>query len=317
MILRRFEVLGVACLAIACGSDPSENSPFPPPEASASSTSSDVPSSAQPSPSSTTSPSTLPSNPPSSTAGPSSALPSTQPSATGPNDVTSGAPGEETSDDGASTFRDVTSDATEAADSSDVTSSGPDTTATSDQTGDETSDNTCPHSGNVTYRLNNSGAWPSDVVQRITAAMDEAVYYYNCHSDLSKSLTINYNPGVPTAEGNVDGVISFGNNTSYMIVATAMHEIGHTLGVGYAPWSELIQDGRWMGAAVNELMGNLPANERDSDMYSQRTYITCDNQHFWPYGLNQASEHQSEWSLVNHVRVVAAMNVDKASARGR
>jgi hypothetical protein len=147
--------------------------------------------------------------------------------------------------------------------------------------------------------------------------MDEAVHYYNCHSDLSKSLTINYRPGVPTAEGNVDGVISFGDNTSYMVVATAMHEIGHTLGVGYAPWSELIQDGRWMGAAVNELMSQLPANERDSDMYSQRTYITCDNQHFWPYGLNQASEHQSEWSLINHVRVVAAMNADKAAARGR
>lgn len=312
MIVRRFEVLGLACFAVACGGDPSESSPFPPTEASDTSTSPDVPTatSTQPNPSSTNVAPALPTNPPStvpsSTAGASDATSSTFDEAT------------HTSDDVASMHPDVTSGAaTETADSSDLASSEPDVTSSNDPTGEETSDNTCPHSGNVTYRLNDSDSWPADIVQRITAAMDEAVHYYNCYSDLSKALTINYRPGVPTAEGNVDGVISFGNNTSYMIVATAMHEIGHTLGVGYAPWSELIQDGRWMGAAVNELMSNLPANERDADTYSQRTYITCDNQHFWPYGLNQANEHQSEWSLINHVRVVAAMNVDKASARGR
>lgn len=145
--------------------------------------------------------------------------------------------------------------------------------------------------------------------------MDDAVYYYNCYSNLNKALTINYKPDVPTAEGNVDGWISFGNDRNYMQVATAMHEIGHTMGVGYAPWSELIRDGKWVGPNVVELMTNLPSNERDSDMYSQRTYITCDAQHFWPYGLNQASEHQSEWSLINHVRIVAAMNADKATVR--
>jgi hypothetical protein len=81
--------------------------------------------------------------------------------------------------------------------------------------------------------------------------------------------------------------------------------------VSYYPWTELIADGRWTGAAVKEIIENLPAEERDPDMESQRTYITCDTYHFWPYGLNYASEHKSEWSLINNVRIVAAMNVDK------
>ena len=173
----------------------------------------------------------------------------------------------------------------------------------------------CPHSGTVRYTFNGADGWPSDVVERLTAAMDEAVYYYNCYSDLSHELTVNYNESVPTAEANVDGWMSFGSNRGYMVVATAMHEIAHTMGVGYSPWSELLDNGRWTGSAVAQVMSTLPAEERDPDMYSQRDYITCDGQHFWPYGLNQASEHQSEWSLINHVRIVAAMRQDKDAYR--
>lgn len=169
----------------------------------------------------------------------------------------------------------------------------------------------CEFSGNISYRFNDPSGWPSDVVELLTSAMDEAMYYYNCYADLSKALTINYDPGVPTAQGNVDGWISFGSSRSYMVVATAMHEVAHTLGVGYSPWAELMDGGTWTGPAVVEFMTNLPAEQRDPDMYSQRTYITGDSQHFWPYGLNQASEHQSEWSLINHVRIVAAMQRDK------
>lgn len=169
----------------------------------------------------------------------------------------------------------------------------------------------CPFSGNITYRLNGSENWPADVVQLLAEAMDEALYYYNCYADLSHELTVNYNDSVQTAEANVDGWMSFGSNRDYMVTATAMHEVAHTMGVAYYPWNELIEDGRWVGPAVVEFITNLPAEQRDPDMYSQRDYITCDQQHFWPYGLNQASEHQSEWSLINHVRIVAAMQKDK------
>src|SRR5690606_27721303 len=141
-------------------------------------------------------------------------------------------------------------------------------------------------SGHVEYHLNQPETWPSDVVPLITAAMDAAMEQYNCYADLEKSITVNYKPSVPTAEANVDGVLSFGSNKSYMQVATAMHEVAHTLGVGYYPWAELMENGRWLGEHVDALMTSLPAEERDPDMYSQRTYITGDSQHFWPYGLN-------------------------------
>lgn len=169
----------------------------------------------------------------------------------------------------------------------------------------------CEFSGNLRYQFNQPETWPPRVVELLTSAMDDAMYYYNCYADFDKALTINYDPGVPTAQGNVDGWISFGSSESYMVVATAMHEVAHTLGVGYSPWAELMDDGIWTGPAVVEFMMNLPAEQRDPDMYSQRTYITGDSQHFWPYGLNQASEHQSEWSLINNVRIVAAMQLDK------
>jgi len=171
----------------------------------------------------------------------------------------------------------------------------------------------CPHAGTVSYELVDPGTWPAGMAERVTEVMDEAVWYYNCYSDLSHDLRVSYNGSVSTADGNPNGSIRFGPNPSYQVVPTAMHEIGHTLGVGYYPWAELLDAGRWVGPAVVELMTSLPPEQRDPDEYSQRDYITCDGQHFWPYGLNASSEHQSEWSLINHVRIVAAMNVDKAS----
>lgn len=188
-----------------------------------------------------------------------------------------------------------------------------------DSSGDDSSgsDDGCPGAGNVEYSFNDLGAWPVDAIEKITPALDEALYYYNCYSDLSHTLTINYKPGVQTAEANVDGWISFGTDRNYMVTATVMHEIGHTMGVGFYPWSELMNDGRWIGSHVVQLMADLPADERDDDETSLRDYITADGQHFWPYGLNYASEHKSEWSLINHVRIVAAMNRDKDEFRGR
>jgi hypothetical protein len=191
------------------------------------------------------------------------------------------------------------------------TTGGGGTSSSGGQSGGGGTTGGCPHSGNVTYQLNGPESWPQDARELITSAMDEAVQYYNCYSDLEKQITVNYNEGVPTAEANVDGWLSFGSGRNYMVTATAMHEVGHTLGVGFSPWTELTQDGRWVGPAVDELMSNLPVEERDQDEYSLRDYITTDSQHFWPYGLNQAAEHQSEWSLINHVRIVAAMNEDK------
>ncbi len=175
--------------------------------------------------------------------------------------------------------------------------------------GDGSSGDECPGAGNVTYVLNGAESWPSDVTERLSAAMEEAVWYYNCYSNLSHALTVNYRESVPTAEANVDGWMSFGSNRAYQVLATVMHEIGHTMGVGYYPWTELTDaDRHWTGAAVLELMASLPEDEKDP---GEPDFITADAMHFWPYGLNYASEHVSDWSLINHVRIVAAMNADK------
>ncbi len=173
-------------------------------------------------------------------------------------------------------------------------------------------DDECPCSGTIEYVLNDSESWPADVFARLSEAMEEAVWYYNCYANLSHSLTVNYTTdgsAVPTAQANVDGWMTFGPDPAYQVLATVMHEMGHTMGVAYYPWTELTDANRhWTGAAVNALMASLPEDEKDP---GEPDFITADSMHFWPYGLNYASEYKSEWSLINHVRIVAAMNVDK------
>jgi hypothetical protein len=181
----------------------------------------------------------------------------------------------------------------------------------------------CEFQGTVSYRLNGAEQWPADAAKKITEAMDGALFYYNCYSALTHKLVINYRDGVKTAEGNVDGQITFGSDRAYMTLRAALHEVGHTMGVGYSPWinevgekkSSADSSGRWVGKAVVALMMSLPADQRDKGDEAQRNYITLDGQHFWPYGLNYESEYKSEWSLINHVRVVAAMAADKAEYR--
>jgi hypothetical protein len=164
----------------------------------------------------------------------------------------------------------------------------------------------CPSSGDITYILNQSES-PSDdeldAYEHLTAAMDEAVWYYNCYTDLEKQLWVNYNPAVPTAEANTDGWMSFGSNRAYMVVATAMHEIAHTLGIGYYPFGEMTDsDGIWAGANANAVLASIP-NPRDTQLHA-------DAMHFWPYGLNYASEHENEDDLINHCLLVAAIRQD-------
>lgn len=173
----------------------------------------------------------------------------------------------------------------------------------------------CPYSGAIAYTLNNPDSWPAEARTRIDEAMSEAVWYYNCYADLSHNITVNYNTGVPTAEANVDGWMTFGGNAYYQHVITAMHEIGHTMGVGYYPWTELTDGNRrWIGEEVKKFVESIPEDQRAN---GAGNYITADSTHFWPYGLNQRTEAEDnrgnihEWSLINHVRIVAAMQVDK------
>ncbi|WP_030040691.1 hypothetical protein [Streptomyces resistomycificus] len=131
----------------------------------------------------------------------------------------------------------------------------------------------------------------------ITAAMNAAVSRYNNLSDLGKSITVRYDPGVPTADGSINGTIRFGNR-SYMNERTALHEIAHTIGVGTSSgWSSLGSGGTWRGAQATALVKRFDGSGAT---------LSTGGGHFWPYGLNYDNEF-SNTAADRHVQIVAAM----------
>ncbi|MBN2528157.1 MAG: hypothetical protein JXR76_17325, partial [Deltaproteobacteria bacterium] len=90
-----------------------------------------------------------------------------------------------------------------------------------DNTDTESENDGCIADGSFTYTLQrapNPSAQQEEMYQKITEAMDEAIRFYNCYTDLSKTITVEYNSkDVPTADGNVNGNIRFGQ-PGYMIV---------------------------------------------------------------------------------------------------
>ncbi len=160
--------------------------------------------------------------------------------------------------------------------------------------------------GNVTYTLNqasNPTTDQSDAYAKIKIAMDSATLFYNTFTSIPKKLSISYEPSVPTTDGNINGSIRFGSNRSYMICCTAMHEIAHTVGIGtISAWSKLIVNGRYIGTNANKEFRTIIGNPD--------TVLKGDSQHFWPYGLNYASEVKSTADYINHARIVNAMQKD-------
>jgi len=147
-------------------------------------------------------------------------------------------------------------------------------------------------------RASNPTADQQDAYNRITAAMNAAVSRYNNLSDLGKNIRVRYEPGVPTADGNINGTIRFGSNRSYMTQRTALHEIAHTIGVGTSSgWSRLAGSGTWTGAQATALV-------RQYDGSGAK--LSTGGGHFWPYGLNYENEF-SNTAADRHVHIVAAM----------
>ncbi|MEV0552368.1 hypothetical protein AB0I27_02840 [Streptomyces sp. NPDC050597] len=131
----------------------------------------------------------------------------------------------------------------------------------------------------------------------ITTAMNAAVARYNNVSDLGKTITVRYDPGVPTADGNINGTIRFGNR-SYMTERTALHEIAHTIGVGTSSgWSSIGGSGTWRGAQATALVKQFDGSGAT---------LSTGGGHFWPYGLNYDNEF-SNTAANRHVQIVAAM----------
>lgn len=162
----------------------------------------------------------------------------------------------------------------------------------------------CTSDGNITYTLArnaNPTAQEQMAYDRITTAMDRALEYYNCYTNISRALTVQYNPSVQTADGNPNGNIRFGSMDS-MNYITAMHETSHVLGVGDNAYDALIVNGIFTGPAAT-----AEIREIDNDPEAQ---VHGDNQHFWPYGLNYVSEVTGESDLLAHMRIVVAIRED-------
>jgi hypothetical protein len=164
----------------------------------------------------------------------------------------------------------------------------------------------CPANGHVSYTLTKAANPTSDqqaAYDLIVPAMDKAVQYYNCYTNITKADTVTYDSSVQTADGNINGSIRFGGK-DYMEYITAMHEISHTVGIGTAPaWPSLVVNGIFTGEHATAQLRAITGNATDQ--------LNADTQHFWPYGLNYTSEVKSEADVINHCFMVAAIRLDE------
>lgn len=141
-------------------------------------------------------------------------------------------------------------------------------------------------------------SWPADKRAAIVTAMNEAVALYNANGYFPKTLWANYNASVPTAQASYSGWIDFGGQIG---TRTALHEISHALGVGQvAAWNTNRSGNIWTGTF---------ATNRVKLFDGPSATLSADSMHFWPYGLNFASE-DSTTNRVRHIKMVSAMRRD-------
>ena len=149
----------------------------------------------------------------------------------------------------------------------------------------------------ISYTLHLDGV-DAGIQSQISASMAEAVALFNRYGSFNKQLNVYYSSGVPTAQANYDGVITFGGSRNTRV---ALHEMAHTLGGGtYWAWPNLMTGGTWDGALTNA---------RLSTFDGAGSILHGDTQHFWPYGLNYDSE-DGFIARIRSIRIVAALRCD-------
>jgi hypothetical protein len=163
----------------------------------------------------------------------------------------------------------------------------------------------CTPTGHITYTLATSANPTADeqsAYDAIRCAVEGALAYYNCTTDITAEIRVSYDPNVPTADGNINGSLRFGGRP-YMQCVTGMHEISHTQGIGTAStWGTFSVGGVFTGETA---IAELRAITGDPT-----AVLHSDTQHFWPYGLNYESEAGSTDDLVNHCHMVEAIRTD-------
>jgi hypothetical protein len=162
--------------------------------------------------------------------------------------------------------------------------------------------------GNITYWFD--GGLTGDNRIRVEAAIKSAVEYWNTHTSIKGlHLTVNYGSGTPTAEASYGGWMRFGPSASYQQTGTALHEMGHTVGVGtHQYWnntssSPLKVGGVWLGERATQVVRFL---ENDAS-----ATLRGDATHMWPYGINGAHEDTgSELLYIGNSLVTQAVAED-------
>ncbi len=103
------------------------------------------------------------------------------------------------------------------------------------------------YNGQLTWQWTSTANVPADALTRITAAMNDACARYNRGANwTARTITVEYNTGLATADAVVSGHIRFGANSAYQKVRTAMHELGHCYGVGQtSAWASLSSGGQY------------------------------------------------------------------------
>lgn len=136
--------------------------------------------------------------------------------------------------------------------------------------------------GSFNWTFNNvEGAKNDGAYERILTHVDSAIYYYRNYTNLNKFFWVNYAPGTPTADCNIDGWMRVGEQSRYQWVGTIQHEMCHGLGVGTASnWSSF-------GSPWDKPEAVLTLRVMMKDMSMN---ISHDSQHFWPGGINQQEE---------------------------
>jgi len=156
--------------------------------------------------------------------------------------------------------------------------------------------------GQLKWQWVSTAGIPSDAKSRIDNAMDAAVARYNKAANWGdRTLSVEYNTGVATADATIVGYIRFGPSADFQNERTALHEIAHTWGVGSSwKWDNLIQNYLFVGARANKLIKFYDG---------VNAVINTGGGHFWPYGLNYNSEI-SESNFQRHTELVSAMVKD-------